>query len=237
MTEAEIQQAEKDAEKDAEELALLLLLLLGKKDRAGLEVVRFDAAKGRFYYNGKSVSVTQIRKYLARIETRQARKLARLTEQLEKDEITIGEWKRQFDRSITTSHVLAGALALGGIAVAVRNAAIQEQIAEQLAFADVFAENIRSGKAGSLAKRKSRARSYVRAVHGTFVNIELEARRLMGVQTECRNRLRVAEHCNTGKQRIGCVELTRKGWMPLDEMVPIGGRQCGPWCKCWIEYR
>lgn len=231
MTEAELKQAEKDAESDAEWLALLLLLYFRKKDRQGVEIVTFDSAKGRFYYNGKSVSVTQIRKYLNRIETRYAKRLDRITQQLMNDEITVAEWKREFDRSISSMHILAGALALGGIAVSARNAAVQAAIASETAFADEFAKAVRKNKAGTVAQVRSRARSYVRSILMTYANTELEARRLMGTQTEARRIRRASESCK------GCIEWAKRGWVPIDIMPRLGSLQCRIYCRCYIEYR
>lgn len=230
MTDDEIKQAEKEAEQRARELVLLLLLLFGKKDSKGLEVVRFDAAKGRFYYNGRSVSVKEIRKQLLRIETQQGRKLAQITDDLINEKMTIAEWKREFDRTITSTHILAGALALGGIAVSVRNAGIQAAIASEIKFADGFAKDVRRKK-GSAAQWKARARKYSRAIHITFSNTELEVRKLLGLQTEARRIRRAAESCS------GCIEWSRKGWVSIEEMIPIGRLECGVYCRCYIEYR
>lgn len=231
MTKTEIEQAEKDAEKDAEWLSLLLLIFLQKKDKEGAELVRFDAAKGRFYYKGRSVSVKQIRKYLERIENRYAHHLDKITEDLLNGEITIGEWKRSFERKITSSHILAGALALGGIAVAARNQMVQTAINSELRFADEFSEAVRKKKAGTYAQVRARARSYARAAAITFANAELESRKLMGIQIKARRLRRASESCKD------CIYWSRRGWIPIQIMPRIGSLTCRHYCRCFIEYR
>jgi hypothetical protein len=235
MTEAEIKRAEREAETDAEWLGLLLLLAFRKKRAADVTEVRFDAATGRFYLNGRAVSVRSIRAYLTRIEDRMARRLVQTTTRLEKGEITLAEWKREFDRTVTSTHILAGALALGGISVAARNGFTLERIAEQLVYADRFAEDVRKGRAGSLAKMRSRAKQYARAAHITFSNAEQLARQALGVQREAMRIRRAAESCRP------CIKFSNK-WMPIEAMPPIGSFPkeiggCAHYCRCYLVYR
>jgi hypothetical protein len=55
----------------------------------------------------------------------------------------------------------------------------------------------------------------------------IEARRVLGV----------AEYCKASNDRPGCVDLADKGWIPISQMVPIGGATCRDHCKCTIFYR
>lgn len=230
MTEAEIKQAEKDAENDAGALAILLLLLMMKPGSNEARRVQFDSATGRFYFDGKTVSIRSIRAYLNRIEDRFGRKLSKLTQDLEAGRVTLAEWKRVFDRTVTSSHILAGALALGGIAVAVRNSKVQTRIADELKFADAFAESIRSKKAGSFSKIRSRAKSYLMAASVTYSQIEQDVRGLMGMQTEAKRIRRAAESC------LGCIQYSYR-WIPIADMPPIGSLQCRQHCRCYVIYR
>lgn len=227
------EQNEREALRRAAELSLLLLTLLAAKNRPALDAqVRFDAEKGRFYYKGKSVSVRQIRNYLIRIEGRQAQHLADITGQLAEGTLTINEWKREFDRTITTTHILAGAFAVGSIAAAAANDRIAASISSELQYADAFAKEVRADIANiSKAKLIARAKSYARAAHLTFANAELAVRRSAGLQTEARRVRRAAESCGD------CIIWARRGWMPIEIMRPIGTLKCGHFCRCYIEYR
>jgi hypothetical protein len=259
MTPTKQKQAESDAKSDAKKLALLLLLLFQRKtvkvgtvltpkfavlhsDTADqVRKITFDESSMKFRIDGRAVSVTTIRMYLQRIQDKGARKLATITLQLEKGEISLAAWQREFERTITSSHILAAALVLGSIGDAVKHRLVQERIAEQIEFLDAFGQAVRDRQAGSFGKIRSRAKSYLQAVHVTFANLELQQRIALGIQAEARNVLRPAEHCLRGPNDPAdlpiCTELTKQGWMPIDEMPPIGTRKCKIWCKCYIEYR
>jgi hypothetical protein len=127
------EQIEKQARKDAEELLLMLLI---KKD------VEFRSDVGRFYVEGKSVSITTVRNYLNRIEERMEKRVDAMTDQLEAGVITVNQWSDGFKRIITSSHVLSAALALGSIKAAVNNADVQARIASELKYADKFASEL-----------------------------------------------------------------------------------------------
>ncbi len=236
MTAAEIKRAEKNAEGDAEELALLLLIAFKKRDSGPAKEVTWDAAVGRFRYRGRLVSFESIRKYLIRIEERLGRRLGNLTLQLERGEISLAAWQREFERTITSAHILSGALALGGIAVAVRNETVLNRIDAELVYADKFVTEIRQEKAGSINRIRARARRYMQAAHITFQQAEQKARQAVGIQKECRRILRASESCRP------CLELSQRGWIPIDEMPSIGTLPksiggCEIYCRCYLEYR
>ena len=220
MTDPQIEQAEKDAREDAE--WLLLMVLLSKN-------VTFNAEVGRFYVDGRSVSINQIRSYLNRIERRVGRKVIKLTDDLSKGKLTIDEWKRGFDRNITSIHVLTGALALGSIASAVRNTDVQARIDSELRYADGFAKDLREGKQ-SVAQSATRAKSYMIAATITYGILEQLSRGLMSKFTECRRIRRASESCP------GCIAYAYR-WMPIDAMPPIGSLTCRSRCRCYLEYR
>ena len=222
MTDEEIEQAEKDATEDAE--WLLLLLLLSKKR------VEYRADVGRFYVDGKSVSVTTIREYLNRIERRIGGRMAKLADDLEAGRIKVDEWEREMRRNVTSSHVLAGALAVGSIAAAARNRDIQTRITDEWRYLRGFANDIGNDDAGTVKRIKARSRSYLLAATITFGVIAQAVRSLMGKQTECRRVRRASESCS------GCIEWSYR-WMPIAQMPPLGSLDCGSRCRCYIEYR
>jgi hypothetical protein len=237
MTPQQVKQAEADAKQDAAKLGLLLLLLFRRRHGFEGHKVEFDESTAKFRVDGRAVSVTSIRMYLTRIEDRMGKRLLKITTDLENKQITFAQWKREFDRTITSMHVLAGALIAGSIIKAANHRVVQESIDEQLRFADDFANSVKSKQAGSPAKIRARAKSYSRAAHIIFSDLELKIRIALGVDNEAKRVLRVAEHCHNSAATPGCLELAQKGWIPIEEMVPIGKATCKNWCRCYIVYR
>lgn len=238
MTSEQIKQAEKDAADDAKFIGLLLLTAMASKAASTLNQLEWKSETGKFYIKGRSVSITSIRKYLLSIENKLGRKLIKLVSELENKTITLAAFQREFERTITSSHILAGALAVGGIAVAARNPSVQNRIAGEIKFADKFIAEIRKGKGGSFALLKSRAKSYLQAATITYNQVEQEIRSAVGIQTECKRVLRNAEHC------IPCRRLAKRNWVPIDEMSPIGTlgppiypNGCRRHCRCYLIYR
>lgn len=238
MTPEQIKQAEKDAAEDAKFIGLLLLTAMASKSARALNQLEWRPETGKFYIKGRSVSVESIRKYLLSIETKLGRKLSKLVDQLEKKEITLASFQREFERTITSSHILAGALAVGGIASAVASVAVQNRIAGEVKFADDFIKEIRKGRAGSFARIKSRTKSYMQSATITFSQVEQQVRGAIGIQTECKRVLRNAEHC------VPCLRLAKKGFIPIEDMPPIGTLEepkypngCGRFCRCYLIYR
>lgn len=238
MTPEQIKQAEKDAADDAKFVGLLLLTALASKSASKLNQLEWRPETGRFYVKGRSVSIASIRKYLLSIENKLGRKLSKLVDQLEKKEITLAAFQREFESTIKSSHILASALAVGGIAVAVRNLSVQKRIASEIQFADDFIIDIRKKKAGSFARIRARAKSYLQSATITYNQVEQEIRLAVGIQTECKRVLRNAEHC------VPCLRLAKKGFIPIQEMPPIGTlgepkypRGCGRFCRCYLIYR
>lgn len=129
MTEKEVEDAEKDAREDAKQLSLMILL-------ANSSLVQFESDTGRFRYDGRVVTVAQIRAYLQRIEKRMASRAAAMIDRVEAGRMSVGEFRRGFERIVRSSHILAGALALGSIAASVRNSDVQERIVSELQYAD-----------------------------------------------------------------------------------------------------
>lgn len=74
------------------------------------------------------------------------------------------------------------------------------------------------------------------ALRSLFENWRLRSARIAGY-TEGRRVLGVAEHCEPSKDRPGCVELAKLGWMPIEQVVPIGDATCLDNCKCTILTR
>lgn len=74
------------------------------------------------------------------------------------------------------------------------------------------------------------------AIVGMTENLRREMALRAGF-TQGRRRLTNSEHCKSRADLPGCVELARKGWQPLFQVLPIGQAACFWHCNCIIEYR
>jgi hypothetical protein len=87
----------------------------------------------------------------------------------------------------------------------------------------------------------SRAGSYGSYGNALYQNMKLDLSYLHG-HVEGRRVLGMNEdHCHDSvyhNEAIpGCIELAELGWMPLTQVVPLGGATCRGNCLCTIETR
>jgi hypothetical protein len=90
---------------------------------------------------------------------------------------------------------------------------------------------------GNLVRRLT---AYVDSSRHTYHVLELRHMRALGFDEA--KRIRHAQDSCTDREgarygRRGCRELAAQGWMPIGEMVPIGGAACWHQCRCGTAYR
>lgn len=224
--------------------ALLLLLLAERPDVRLPKEVRFDRRRGVFVVDGRKVSQTTVRVLLAQIEKIGEKRVLALLKRLENGQITLQTWQRQMADLLKVSHLMAGALAVGGLDNAMRSNEVNNRTNAEIAFLAGFAGAIQNGQV-SFNKARSRAKSYLLAVPVTFYAVEQnlkaelkEIRRnrrgeitgVVPVYTEARRYRRARESC------ASCVAASGF-WMPVDKMPPIGSLECRSKCRCFIRYR
>lgn len=73
------------------------------------------------------------------------------------------------------------------------------------------------------------------AVRTLFENWRVEQAKREGYD-EARRFLSPAEHCEE-TELPGCIEEAKKGWMPIKDLVPLGGCTCRSNCKCYVKFR
>jgi hypothetical protein len=99
-----------------------------------------------------------------------------------------------------------------------------------------FMDDIESGKVKLDGGFVNRAGMYGMATKSVFENWKLWEAGQNGYQ-ECRRILGPSEHCYDGPDRPGCIELAQMGWMPIQQMTPIGDATCLTNCQCHLEFR
>ncbi len=115
-------------------------------------------------------------------------------------------------------------------------ARMQEKVAEQYAFLRRFAAQIESGEQPVDGRALGRAAQYVRSARTEHFRARGEVAFSVGYD-QARTVLAIADHCKASKDRPGCPDEARKGWVPLAELVVPGDRTCRANCKCGLRYR
>lgn len=217
-------------------LVAILLAVKAKKTRD----IQWDAKEARFKVDGKVIPMTRIRRELGRMELKVAALILSYNAKLWAKEWTLDKWRSEMAKLAQDSHILFGALALGGLVVSARDLTVQRRTTRDLAALKRFARAIKNGLTPSLPVVNNRSRTYLRSWYVTYHLLSHRAHILAGY-TEARRRLTPAEHCRTKHTAEGlidgCWEVARKGWMPILQMPPLGTLVCLQFCKCWIQYR
>lgn len=161
---------------------------------------------------------------------------------LSDDEITIDEFESNMASIISAENSSLAMLAVGGADKLTDD--YETGIDEQLANLKGFASALTDDTAGTAAQVAARAALYAGPGYKAFANAQLKSHRTVvddtgnPIYTQALNKLDDAsQHCHTTPTAIGCPELTERGWIPIEEMVPIGLRQCSYGCRCGISYR
>lgn len=246
FTEEDVQEAEKIG-RDAG--ASLLLLLFSGSPR-----VAWDDVRKVFTVDGRRVTSAAMRRLVQRVEASSGKRLSQHVEALIDGTIDVGEWRRRMERSIAGGHLLAGALALGGVGIAKTDTELNQRVNAEIGYLGGFASDIRAGKM-SEPRQRSRAGSYLIAMFVTFMLLDLREKKravkIVGggipkppprgpgitpppkpppVYREAMRIRSAAESCE------GCIAYAGK-WIPIEAMPPIGSLNCKGRCRCSLIYR
>jgi len=215
--------------KKRDKSALLLFLLEFEYDRASLRYKRLST--------GRYVSPRAVKRAINRVIVNTQIEIRAVTEQLTKGQITIGEWQYRMSAELKNLHVSGAMAARGGPAnmAGADYLRAARELKSQYRYLQRFADAIEAGQLDAKAIQ-NRAASYVRSQHKTYEGSRRDGAIATGFDEE-RNLLGPTErHCTT-KLRIGCKELTAKGWQPLGAMPIPGDRQCLMGCACMLKFR
>jgi hypothetical protein len=163
-----------------------------------------------------------------------AREMQGLARQLQAGQITTTQWRAAMREQMRDVHLFSTATVKGGWAQMTpadfgRVGARQK---EQLRFLDKFAAQIDAGLPldGRFVRRTE---LYGLAGRTTAHRAETRESETRGFDQE-RNVLGAAEHCQGDRS---CTDETRRGWVPLGSLIPIGARLCLSRCRCSREVR
>lgn len=237
---AELDQLIKDASKVAGQYGGLISLLLVIK-RGQTTTVTFDKKTARFRVDGKEVPIEKILAELARIESSTSRKVLLYTNKLNNGVWTLQQWEDAMEKLLRDHHHLFGALALGGLAVAVSDPTVQRRVVRDVNYLRGFVQAISAGRKDrtnplSLQNIIRRGRSYIRSLTMTYHLLNHQAHIIAGYEY-ARRVLTRAEHCRTKGKVEGCVEAHLRGWISIRDMPPIGTLVCKQFCKCYLKFK
>lgn len=201
----------------------------------------YNPDTGKFYRTSTKVAVTeaQLRAAVKRVSDQAALRMRRETQQLIAGIVLLSIWYSSMRSLMNALYRTIFVVSIGGFAFeddTARNV-FYALVLAQFAWLDNFAAQVSSGAQVLNGSALTRAGMYGTYGNGLYQNIDLyyaysngytEAKRVLG-PTE--------DHCHDDGIRQGCIELARKGWMPLGDMVPIGDATCYSNCLCRIVYR
>lgn len=228
MTQKEQEQLKDDAAEEAAILGGLVLLLLGR--RSGLrQDVRWDASRAVFIVDEKIITIAKVRAELIRIEKRQASRIVRLSNDLQRGAITLGQWMETVRTIVSSTHVLMSGMATGSISSAIDTKVVQQRVDKEREYLSGFVSAISTDGKKIANRIKARASSYLLAASITFAIVDKAIKEAVGY-SEARRVRRASESCG------GCREYAGR-WMPIEEMPSIGSLDCRWRCRCYLEYR
>ena len=186
-----------------------------------------------YLFQGRRVKREVLRAAAELVVQNAAADVGRVTERLANGAASLGEWEREMQDALKRLHMAQTALARGGwqqMAPANWRAA-EKALRFHYPYLRGFAQDIASGRVPLQSPQLlSRAQQYVMAGRATYENERLALHTERGF-AEAKRVLAATHHCGV------CEEWAAKGWMPINEMLPIGDAQCRVNCNCVIVYR
>jgi hypothetical protein len=188
---------------------------------------------------GRQVSDRQLRRAVFKVSNEASLRMKKTTQQLIAGVILLAAWYDAM-RSLTAAlYRTVFLLSIGGFL-------FEDDIARNVFYLlslpqferlDNFARQLETGVQRLNGRAMSRAGLYGSYGNALWQNIGLERAKKKRL-TEAQRVLGPNEnHCRDSGERPGCWELWKKGWMPIEEMVPIGEATCYSNCLCHIKYR
>jgi hypothetical protein len=159
-----------------------------------------------------------------------------------KGDLPIGLWQSLMRDEVMAMHLVAAAATAGGFERALSRAeTLRPMLGFHLERLDRFARQLESGGLDLNGDLFARSELYANAARMTRFNLDVEMREEVGVQQARRVRT-ILESC-PGCVRLaggldvgGSVETVNRGFIPIGELVPLGGEECLMNCLCYVQY-
>lgn len=158
--------------------------------------------------------------------------LAAITEALVRGAVRLASWWRSFRDALVPGH-FAGAMAVlndAGEPTPADLQAIADESNRQGAFLLRFRGQIQTAQHVLGPESVARSALYAHAIWGAAMKV-MQMAKIRDGHTMGRSILGISDHCS------GCLSEASKGWVRIEDIVPIGERTCMSRCHCYIEYR
>lgn len=145
--------------------------------------------------------------------------------------ISHDEFFVRLETDIKRMHSGVAQIASGGKAQMTNtlNGRLGSRVRQQLSYLQKFERAVANDEF-PLTGVVNRAMLYADSAVGTYEGMR-QGLMVDSGMTEAKNMLGDAIHCSE------CPELSARGYIPINEMPPVGSRECGPRDRCSVEYR
>lgn len=194
--------------------------------------LKYNPRAGRYTRAGKFVSDAEINA-LAQVERNVlSGKLERLTEQMIRGDLELGEWELKVADTLKQSHIRMTILASGGRGRATKAsyAIAGRQLKQEYQYLDRFAKQLANEEV-SKEQAVFRSKLYAQSTIQTYQKVFWYNKKQEGFVMAWRS-LSDAKHCKE------CPNHATNGWVSIDQVVPVGTNcSCRGNCRCRIKYR
>jgi hypothetical protein len=193
----------------------------------------FTNSRGQYIdARGRFVGARQIRDIIDRDIDATSERLQSLAAQLREGRISIDYWANAMAVELKHLHLANLAAAKGGVKNLTQAdyGRVGRILRKQYEYLNRFATLVSSNPAYvQTPEFMRRVGFYAQAARTTYEVVRHKEEIARGAKW-ARRVLHSAEHC------MGCVAAAAQGWIPVEQMVPIGGFECNVHCHCTIEY-
>lgn len=185
---------------------------------------------------GRFIPRQTIKSITTRQVTKSRNAMIALAEQLKSKKISLTDYRTATMQQLKVLHVSQATAAKGGWAQMTQTSygQVGGRLAYQYRRFNLLIGQIESGKQKLDGRFTQRVQMYANAGRATFAESERAAMGERGMDEE-KNVLGQAEHCEGASN--GCIEQSRRGWVKIGTLVPIGGRICMTNCQCHLIYQ
>jgi hypothetical protein len=188
---------------------------------------------------GRFVPTAKVKRSIDRVVKTAQAEMRSLARQLADREITLGNWQSQFAERLKTLHVASAMAGRGGLAA--MTAADYGRVGARLRFEygrlELFARDLAARKF-TWGELRNRVEMYCAAGHVSHEAARFGAARVANMLYEFNKLGRREKHCKTDPRggRVGCIDLTEMGRVPIGTLPRPGERRCLSRCGCTIGY-